>query len=53
VQEPQRRHQAIEFAVEEIGSQAKVAGERTMQSRAEPRARVIVRQQRFAEAWRA
>jgi hypothetical protein len=50
VQEPQRRHRPIEFVIEEIGSQAKVAGERAMQSRPEPYACVIVGQQRFAKA---
>jgi hypothetical protein len=30
VQEPQRRHRPIEFVVEEIATDAKVAGERAM-----------------------
>ena len=50
MQEPQRRHRPIEFVVEEIAAEAKVARERTMQSRAEPRARVVVGKQRFTEA---
>ena len=53
MQEPQRRHRPIEFIVEEIGLQAKVAGERAMQSRAEPRASIVIGKQRFAETRRS
>ena len=49
MQEPQRRHRAIEFVSEEIGFKAKVAREGAMQSRAERGAGFVIGERRFAK----
>lgn len=49
MQQPQGRHRAIEFVVEEAGLEAEVAGKCAMQPGAERRAGVIIAEKRLAE----
>ena len=53
MQKSKRRHRAIEFGGEEVGIKPKVAGERAMQPSAEPRAGIVVGEQRLSETRQA